>query len=462
MLSPFELSLEEYEALWKPVPYGQEKDVTRGNIHSGVPDAELSSRFNEFAYVANGLWLAANELRHEYHQTDPEKASYYLAWMLRPNTSSGPQSSENQYAVDIMAGWQRGQDDAQAVRNLLQFAADNRGYTDIEVACLVEAAQICVQHQMPVEARRLCAACFVRSQGYRSHWPLYRRARDLYRELAAQAKAPTSNHIVEQFNPLSPQDTHIVRCLLADLGRDEITDKVLQASQAIIALRVRKTSTNRSVTSRLGGVPDVEECWKWPERLEFLAQLNLEELAPFNINGVLPPRGLLRFFMLNLSYGWEEETGFRVEFYDGDLAALGKAETPDFLTDLRDAPTHAFENVIYCEAQVEAIAAAQISVRQSSWDDQDNFYQEGEIVSYLAHAFETGQEYPHKMLGDASSESFYPSHEEDKDWVLLFSINSTHEIEMMFSDAGTMYFYMKREDLIERRFDRVKVTMTCG
>src|SRR5437763_17178634 len=52
--------------------------------------------------------------------------------------------------------------------------------------------------------------------------------------------------------------------------------------------------------SRVGGVPDVPPDFKWPERKEvpqsFIAQLNLEEVHPYDTHGALPSRGMLWFF----------------------------------------------------------------------------------------------------------------------------------------------------------------------
>jgi len=212
----------------------------------------------------------------------------------------------------------------------------------------------------------------------------------------------------------------------------------------------------------LGGLPDVEKGWKWPERLEFLAQLNLEELAPYDINSVLPPRGLLRFFMLNLAYGWEED-GFRVEFYDGDLTELRKAEAPDFLTDLQTAPEDFNEDVIYREVALKATNGAQVGVLEYGWNDRNTFYEVSNLVSsYITRAFDIDRDQgeDHQVLGTVSRNALVPNPEEEETVVLLFSIDSCDHADMVFNDARTMYFFMNRADLIDRRFDRVDVTMT--
>ena len=60
--------------------------------------------------------------------------------------------------------------------------------------------------------------------------------------------------------------------------------------------------------SKFGGAPDAPAGFEWPtwnERpLGFLAQINLEEVAPFDVENLLPASGLLSFF-----YSWEDWQG---------------------------------------------------------------------------------------------------------------------------------------------------------
>lgn len=68
---------------------------------------------------------------------------------------------------------------------------------------------------------------------------------------------------------------------------------------AITPREPRKADSAVGAT-RLGGSPDLPEGQAWPSqedgRVEFVGQLRLEELAPFDIHHRLPPTGLLSFF----------------------------------------------------------------------------------------------------------------------------------------------------------------------
>jgi uncharacterized protein YwqG len=50
------------------------------------------------------------------------------------------------------------------------------------------------------------------------------------------------------------------------------------------------------------------------------------------------------------------------------------------------------------------------------------------------------------------------------DWVLLFQMASIQEddYELMFGDLGNLYFYIRKQDLKERNFDKVWLVLQCG
>ena len=51
-----------------------------------------------------------------------------------------------------------------------------------------------------------------------------------------------------------------------------------------------------------------------------------------------------------------------------------------------------------------------------------------------------------------------------KDWLLLFQLDSgvtAENFDLMFGDSGSIYFYIRKEDLAARRFDRVWLIQQC-
>jgi uncharacterized protein YwqG len=79
-----------------------------------------------------------------------------------------------------------------------------------------------------------------------------------------------------------------------------------------ITTRKAKKADAALGASRLGGCPDLPEGMAWPNKdqgdVDFVGQLRLEDLAPFDVHQRLPPRGLLSFFhgfLTNGEYGPE-------------------------------------------------------------------------------------------------------------------------------------------------------------
>ena len=48
-----------------------------------------------------------------------------------------------------------------------------------------------------------------------------------------------------------------------------------------------------------------------------------------------------------------------------------------------------------------------------------------------------------------------------KELVLLFQMDSDDELEVMWGDAGMLYFCIEKQDLFHKRFNKVKFTLQC-
>lgn len=48
------------------------------------------------------------------------------------------------------------------------------------------------------------------------------------------------------------------------------------------------------------------------------------------------------------------------------------------------------------------------------------------------------------------------------DWTLLLQLDSDDKGEFMWGDAGMLYFWIRKQDLAENRFDRIWMTLQCG
>ena len=92
------------------------------------------------------------------------------------------------------------------------------------------------------------------------------------------------------------------------------------------------------------------------------------------------------------------------------------------------------------------------------WPDtiQGNMTVECELVN---RGFDMGgtQPIPRDALAEARRRSV-------ENWQLLFQLDTVADngFELMFGDCGRVYFYIPKEDLTARRFDRVWLILQCG
>lgn len=252
--------------------------------------------------------------------------------------------------------------------------------------------------------------------------------------------------------------------------------------------------------SKFGGRPDVPADFIWPvfetdtreddqvkERpLAFLAQFDCAQLAPLDPEGLLPKEGLLSFFYELESQRWgydPKDAGCaRVFWFEGPLAPAefpaeleedfrlpemaaqlsGATDAPDF-QDACPALEYAWtanDYRIFDQARRELGMDYPANRSQLlGWPDiiQNNMTLQCELISrgyYLGGSWE-------KIPLEERSALRTPS---VRDWQLLFQLDTVEngDFELMFGDCGRIYFYIRREDLAQRRFDRVWLIQQCS
>ena len=251
--------------------------------------------------------------------------------------------------------------------------------------------------------------------------------------------------------------------------------------------------------SKLGGKPAVTAGFEWPHfeaenydgevasrPLSFLAQINLAEISACDKDEVLPKRGLLLFFYEQESMRWgfdPEDDGCSRVYYFEDVSELCECDLPDGLKDEYKVKeydvTFAAKNSYPSYEELECYSDV-----ECDWDDYD------EAVEKRGYEMDFER---HKMLGYADliqgemltecerttrglycgdAESYRETSDDEaedinkaaSDWVLLFQMASIRDddYELMFGDLGDLYFYVRKDDLRERNFDRVWLVLQCG
>lgn len=245
-------------------------------------------------------------------------------------------------------------------------------------------------------------------------------------------------------------------------------------------------STDKTVFSKIGGLPNLPVEIEWPSNngraMAFLCQISMAELPPDAPLRQLLPEGCLYFF-----YDWEQETwGF-------DPADLGSWKVVHSLASppraVRDAPGNLDTDGIYNEKPVtfkpilslpgderlEAILGVEPSevlyeeldeLRQSIYAGQprhqiggypdvvqnDSMELECELVSNgLFCGDSSGYTDPRAAVLAAGA----------AEWRLLLQLDTDDDTGFMWGDCGLLYFWIRQSDLANRAFDKCWVVLQC-
>lgn len=260
---------------------------------------------------------------------------------------------------------------------------------------------------------------------------------------------------------------------------------------------------------RFGGAPDVPPDFVWPyfetatfyddtvkpRPLTFLAQFDCAALAPLDADGLLPHEGILSFFYETDSQPWgydPKDAGCARVFWFPDRTALAPAAFPADMEEYFRFPSlpirgcQAVEYPSYEEFPLSFLKACpETSAGRKIWD----------VFDEARNALPGYAEQPqpcHRLLGwpviiqdcmtrqcELVSRGYYlgsgwksiPEAEQKeaeetawREWLLLFQLDSgvtAENFDLMFGDCGSIYFYIRKEDLAARRFDRVWLIQQC-
>ena len=251
-------------------------------------------------------------------------------------------------------------------------------------------------------------------------------------------------------------------------------------------------------STKIGGKPYLPTDFAWPvftnpedgvtRPLSFLCQINLAEVTAYDLDHVLPEEGLLSFFYDCEAFCWgfdpAEKDAIRVYYFE---------DTTGFLP--HDIPADLAEE--YAMPQIPLTFAAEpccpnyeeLEIHSDLDCDWENYDRE---LTKLGLDKE-GDPEGHKLLGYADiiqnemltdcervsrgiiidsqyihrglqQEDKQDIRQKAKDWVLLLELGTieTDDFEWMFGDCGMLYYYIRKEDLAAKRFDKLWFSLQCG
>lgn len=236
--------------------------------------------------------------------------------------------------------------------------------------------------------------------------------------------------------------------------------------------------------SKLGGLPDLPVDTEWPfnksDPLQFILQVNLAELS----ESPLPKKGLLSFFYGDQVWGMSEEDkqGYRVLYFDSGATLQRKSapQRPDKkqFFGLFKTSQHL---KIYKPCLLEAKPFLCLPNNIGFEKDDDKTWD-----SYFEMLHELGGRtrllgYPEPIQGEMEIECLLQERglswkdyerltkeeksqldREAKEWNLLLQVDSDSEnSDMMWGDAGMLYFFLKEADFKNGDFEKTLMIMQC-
>lgn len=278
--------------------------------------------------------------------------------------------------------------------------------------------------------------------------------------------------------------------------------KELLRSLARNAVRLDIGTGEGPIVGRFGGMPDVPEGFEWPwfetdtyldgevkpRSLAFLAQFDCAALAELDGDGRLPHEGVLSFFYELGSQRWgydPKDVGCARVYWFPEKTALRPEDFPEELEEEFRLPAlpvrgrmerrfPGYDDAAVAAGKAEgelnrkAFATAYSMTagkretdgsvhRLLGWPDiiQSSMTMECELVS-RGYYLGGGQEIPEAELREAEWTSL-------ENWLLLFQMDTIQrgKFSLDFGDYGRVYFYIRKEDLAARRFDRVWLVLQC-
>jgi len=291
---------------------------------------------------------------------------------------------------------------------------------------------------------------------------------------------------------------------LASNGLEKYFDKLKPLLRNTIRLYQRQTEEENIAIgqTKIGGRPDLPAEISWvsetnivetTERklfifkskkqetvtkpLSFIAQINLFETAQFDKNNFLPKTGMLYFFYSAEQEVWgfdyKDKNKFKVLYWDGNISELQRIDFPNSL------PDYSCFKPCYIEMQSEISTPSdghEVYEDFADGDDDkfwDEIYNDGNLNKLLGYSdnIQGEMELECELVtnglycGDPSgyndprAKGLEPS---AKNWILLLQIDSNDENEMMWGDCGRLYFWIKKDDLKNKHFDKSWFSLQCS
>lgn len=246
---------------------------------------------------------------------------------------------------------------------------------------------------------------------------------------------------------------------LAKEGLGPVADRLRGLARPSIRLRAvaRDDDEIPIGSSKLGGEPDLADGSEWPswegKPLSFLAQLDLEEVAPFDLERLLPTTGRLLFFYDAAGQPWGGQAADRGRWrvlWNPAGEALVRTAPPDVLPPVLELASR----VVRLEVELTLPALDRATTSRGLDVKRDAL-----LVEWTDRHFPTPEHTKtHRLLGHADVIQGEIEIELGDDWTLLLQLDSE---DVSWGDAGRLYFWIRRDDLARGSFAEIAFRLQC-
>lgn len=270
------------------------------------------------------------------------------------------------------------------------------------------------------------------------------------------------------------------RSRLVAAGLGEFADALVGLARPGIQLVPDLAAPGHHRASRLGGVPDLPSSVAWPRKagvpLSFIAQVDLADVAPHDADGPLPRDGLLSFFyeaITQEAWGFDPaDRGSAAVLYTGAGTEVQRREPPADL-----APEGVFAAVgLQPRGELTFAPWESSDVEQLDLSaDHGSAYAEllgdydGVIHRLLGHPIPVQNDMQREcqlvthglFRGDPSGQPGPDDPAGATEWRLLLQVDSQDEAGMMWGDVGRIYYWIRQQDLVARRWESTWLILQC-
>ena len=243
-------------------------------------------------------------------------------------------------------------------------------------------------------------------------------------------------------------------------------DRFLPTLRPFNRILLSKNGKTELWNSKVGGRPYWPEAMAYPkdekqEDLYFLAQINFAEMPA--LEG-FPENGILQFFINDDDlYGVDfdnpfSQKNFRIIFHE-EISKDGLKDDFSFLRTFKYSPLNGNSSSMEFQSMSELVPTSDHQFEQFFGADFFDTFKEQSwdiLESYNEAIRSSG----HKVGGYADFAQFDPRDPEDN-MILLFQLDSDAENDISWGDLGIGNFFIKKEDLENKNFEKILYNWDC-